>query len=78
MKMVYGSGKIMSHDGPFNQSSSNKWKLCKYIKENGIEYLLGRCKFLHAVWFPSVVKEKFQDSLVTTYDVDEKYLNDLL
>ena len=57
----YGSGKIMSHDGPFNQSSSNKWKLCKYIKENGIEYLLGRCKFLHAVWFPSVVKEKFQD-----------------
>jgi len=55
----YGSGKIMSHDGPFNQAAMNKWKLSKYMKENNMEYLLERCKLMHAVWFPSVSKSRF-------------------
>ncbi len=58
---VYGSGKIMSHDGPFNQASTNKWKLITYVKDHGLSGLLDHCKFLHAVWFPDVSKSKFAE-----------------
>lgn len=50
----YGSGIRMSHDGPFNQASRNKWKLRDYIKSTRLSDLLNKCKLLHAVWFPSV------------------------
>ena len=50
----YGSGIRMSHDGPFNQASRNKWKLRDYIKNTRLSDLLNKCKLLHAVWFPSV------------------------
>lgn len=59
-KWKYGSNIVMSHDGPFNQASTNKWKLTTYIRNNHLEYLLEKCKFLHAVWFPSVPLEKFK------------------
>lgn len=47
----YASGIPMHNDGPFNQASSNKWKLIKNSKACA---LVDKCKFLHAVWFPSV------------------------
>lgn len=50
----YASGIPMHNDGPFNQGSSNKWKLIKYIKNSKACALVDKCKFLHAVWFPSV------------------------
>ncbi len=56
-KWKYGSDIVMSHDGPFHQASNNKWKLSNYIKSNGLEYILKKCKLLHAVWFPSISKE---------------------
>lgn len=50
----YGSGNKMSHDGPFNQASANKWKLKNYILHSPQKNLLQKCKLLHAVWFPSL------------------------
>lgn len=55
----YGSGRKMKKDGPYNQASSNKWKLKDYMKEHGLEYELEHCKLLHAVWFPDVPAKKF-------------------
>lgn len=52
----YGSGDEMSGGGPFNQASTNKWKLFQYIKKSRFSQLLNHCKFLHAVWFPSITK----------------------
>lgn len=53
----YASGHTMGHGGPYRQAASGKWKLRDYIKSRGLDYLLGRCKLLHAVWFPSIKKE---------------------
>ena len=50
----YGSGHIMGHGGPYRQAASGKWKLRDFIKSRGLDYILGRCKLLHAVWFPSI------------------------
>lgn len=50
----YASGLPMHNGGPFNQASSNKWKLIKYIESGKMSGIISRCKFLHAVWFPSV------------------------
>ena len=60
-KWMYGSNIEMSHDGPFHQASNNKWKIIKLIKDKGYGDLIEKCKFLHAVWFPSVSKEKFKE-----------------
>ena len=57
----YGNNIIMSHDGPFNQASSNKWKLMSYIQNNNLSYILSKCKILHAVWFPSILREKINN-----------------
>ena len=58
-KWKYGSGYTMEHGGPYRQASNSKWRLIDHIKSCGHDYLLGRCKLLHAVWFPSVRKEYF-------------------
>lgn len=50
----YASGIPMHNGGPFNQASSNKYKLIRYIERSNVSSLLLRCKFLHGVWFPSV------------------------
>lgn len=65
----YGSGHIMGHGGPYRQAASGKWKLRDYIKSRGLDYILGRCKLLHAVWFPSIEKEAF-DSITLPSDAD--------
>jgi superfamily I DNA/RNA helicase len=51
---LYGSGKKMKNDGPYNQASSNKWKLKDYMIDHGLQYEFEHCKLLHAVWFPDV------------------------
>ncbi len=51
---LYGSGKKMKKDGPYNQASSNKWKLKDYMIEHGLQYEFEHCKLMHAVWFPDV------------------------
>lgn len=50
----YSSGEPMHNGGPFNQASSNKYKLIRYIERSSCSGILSRCKFLHGVWFPSV------------------------
>lgn len=51
---LYGSGEPMHNGGPFNQASSNKWKLIRYFENHRFASIIGKCKFLHAVWFPSI------------------------
>ena len=51
---IYGSGKKMKKDGPYNQASANKWKLKEYMEEHALKYEVEHCKMLHAVWFPDV------------------------
>lgn len=53
----YGNGVPMHNDGPFNQASSNKWKLMRYIENSNAKDLLAKCKFIHAVWFPTLSNE---------------------
>ena len=53
---LYGNGEPMHNGGPFNQASSNKWKLIKYFKNHRFSSILDKCKFLHAVWFPSITE----------------------
>ena len=49
----YGTGQRMRGNGPFEQASNAKHKLMQYSADQGID-CVGRLKFLHAVWFPSV------------------------
>ena len=56
----YSSGDPMHNGGPFNQASSNKYKLIHYFEKSSFSGILGRCKFLHAVWFPSVTDAKLK------------------
>ena len=51
---LYGSGIPMHNGGPFNQASANKYKLMRYISDSNMAFILEKCKFFHAVWFPSV------------------------
>ena len=60
----YGSGKKMPKDGPYNQASSNKWKLKDYMLAHGLKYEFDHCKLLHGVWFPDVPISKFQDKVL--------------
>ena len=50
----YGNGVPMHNGGPFNQASANKWKLMGLIGNSSLGWLVGRVKFLHGVWFPSL------------------------
>lgn len=53
----YGDNTPMHNGGPFNQAAANKWKLMKHFEGCGETSFLDKCKFLHAVWFPSIDKE---------------------
>ncbi len=63
---LYGSGEPMHNGGPFNQASSNKWKLIKYFENHRFSSILDKCKFLHAVWFPSISADKVRDMKLPT------------
>ena len=56
----YGNGIKMLKDGPYNQASSNKWKLKDYMISHGLQYEFKNCKFMHAVWFPDIPLSKLQ------------------
>ena len=56
-KWCYSDGKEMKHGGPYNQASNNKWNLINSLKISPISDIRHRCKFLHAVWFPSIKKK---------------------
>lgn len=70
---LYGNGIIMHNGGPFNQASSNKWKLKSYIEESRQKDILHKCKLLHAVWFPSISDEKLR-TICLPSDVDIKII----
>ena len=52
----YGSGIEMRHGGPFEQARSNMRKLMQLFDDKGLREEARHCKFLHAVWFPSVAR----------------------
>lgn len=57
---LYGSGIPMHNGGPFNQASANKYKLMRYISDSNMAFILEKCKFFHAVWFPSVSNDRLK------------------
>lgn len=57
---LYGSGIPMHNGGPFNQASANKYKLMRYISDGNMAFILEKCKFFHAVWFPSVSNDRLR------------------
>lgn len=57
---LYGSGILMHNGGPFNQASANKYKLMRYISDSNMAFVLEKCKFFHAVWFPSVSNDRLR------------------
>lgn len=63
---LYSSGEPMHNGGPFNQASSNKWKLIKYFENHRFASILDKCKFLHAVWFPSITEDKVRTMILPT------------
>lgn len=70
---LYGSGKKMSHNGPFKQASGNMHKLMDYIDECGYEKVRIKCKFQFAVWFPSVTQRHF-DQVFLPSDADRQLI----
>lgn len=50
----YGSGIEMRHGGPFEQARANMRRLMSLFEDKGLREEGKHCKFLHAVWFPSV------------------------
>lgn len=63
---LYGNGEPMHNGGPFNQAASNKWKLMKYFENHRFSSILGKCKFLHAVWFPSISETDVRGMVLPT------------
>lgn len=57
---LYGSGIPMHNGGPFNQASANKYKPMRYISDSNMAFVLEKCKFFHAVWFPSVSNDRLR------------------
>ena len=52
----YANGIVMKHGGPYNQAAGNKWDLLNVVQNSPLKDVANRCKFIHAVWFPSVSK----------------------
>lgn len=57
---LYGNGIPMHNGGPFNQASANKYKLMRVISDSNMAFILEKCKFFHAVWFPSVSNDRLK------------------
>lgn len=51
---LYSDGKPMKHGGPFNQAQNIKFRMIDEIRNKGLSPLVNKCRFYHAVWFPSV------------------------
>ena len=61
---LYGNGIPMHNGGPFNQASANKYKLMRYISDSNMKSILEKCKFFHAVWFPSVSNDRLKSMVM--------------
>ena len=61
---LYGNGLPMHNGGPFNQASANKYKLMRYISNSKMAFVLEKCKFFHAVWYPSVSNEYLKSMIL--------------
>ena len=61
---LYGNGIPMHNGGPFNQASANKYKLMRYISDSNMAFILEKCKFFHAVWFPSVSNDRLKSMVL--------------
>lgn len=55
---LYSSGIAMRHGGPFKQASRNMHNLMDHIDDSGMSDIRRRCKFMSAVWFPSINEEQ--------------------
>lgn len=69
----YSNGQRMHNGGPFNQASSNKYKLIHFIERSKSAPLLAQCKFLHAVWFPSIT-DAVLNSMILPSEADKKII----
>lgn len=58
-RWYYGSGKEMAHDGPFRQATHRKHDLINLLKDLKLFDVVNHCKFVHAVWFVSVVDKSY-------------------
>lgn len=57
----YGSGKAMKYGSPFKQASIFKHTIMENIREKLGGGILRKCRFAHAVWFPSIKRGHFDD-----------------
>jgi len=58
---VYSNGTPMKYNSPYTKASLDKHNLLNRInnyKKSKIDFI-GKCKFLHAVWFPDYDFQKF-------------------
>ena len=69
----YSNGTRMHNGGPFNQASSNKYKLIHYIEHSKSAPLLAKCKFLHGVWFPSIT-DAILNTMILPSEADKKII----
>lgn len=63
-RWYYGSGKPMKHDGPFRQATRRKHGLIDLLINSRLGDIVKRCKFVHAVWFISVVGKSYFNNKV--------------
>ena len=61
-RWYYGSGIPMKHDGPFRQASRRKHGIIDLLIQSRLGDIAKRCKFVHAVWFISVVDKSYFDN----------------
>lgn len=60
----YTNGRIMKHDGPYNQAATAKRALRLHMKEHpnkDVKNIIYRCKMLHAAWFFGMTREDFKE-----------------
>ena len=51
---LYSDGRPMKRGGPFNQAQNIKFRMMDEMRSKGLSSLVDKCRFYHAVWFPSV------------------------
>lgn len=70
----YQTGALMSHDGPFRQADTNKWNLFHKAGEcTAIKDFYKKCKFMSAVWFPSLKQEEI-NKMILPSEADRKLI----
>ena len=74
---LYSDGRPMKHGGPFNQAQNIKFRIMDEMRNKGLGPLVKKCRFYHAVWFPSVSRadinridlpEECDEQLILTKD----------